>query len=100
MPPKRVGEGVILERIGNLEKTMSTRFDGIDERLDEANGNVAALNVFRGGVTRRHERADDRAEDATERTKSTKSTIRFWALIITVIVGAATQIDRIVEVLK
>ena len=71
-------DDVILTLLEALDEKFETRFDGMDERLDVANGNVAALVVWRGEVSSRHDLEDAQAQGH----KATRSTIRFWVLIV------------------
>ena len=86
-----MSEDVIETLLKGLDEKCETRFNGIDARLDTANGHVASLTVRASEVKRRHEIEDDRAEVDTDRNKQTRSTIRFWVLIVGVPL-AGTQV--------
>ena len=71
-------DDVIQTLLEGLDKKFETRFNGVDKRLDTSNGNVAAITVWRGEVDSRHEIEDAQAQGH----KATRSTIRFWVLIV------------------
>ena len=82
-------EDVILTLLEGLDGKFETRFDGVDKRLDDANDHVKSLTVGVSEMKQRHEIEDARSQGDVERHKATRSSIRFWVLIVGVPIALA-----------
>ena len=82
-------EDVILTLLEGLDGKCETRFNGLDKRLDDSNGHVKSLTVGVAEMKQRHEIEDARSHGDVERHKATRSSIRFWVLIVGVPIALA-----------
>ena len=95
-----VEEDVILVQLAGLNEKLTTRFDGVDARLDESNGNVAALTVKASSMERRHDLEDAQVQGDSDRHKATRSAIRFWVLLVGVPIAITQAVLAGVAVLS
>ena len=82
-------DDVILAMLKGLDDKCQVRFDGIDKRLDDGNDHVKSLTVGVAEMKQRHEIEDARSHGDVERHKATRSSIRFWVLIVGVPIALA-----------